>query len=154
MKRCPACNRTYDDTLSFCLDDGSRLTIRIGGETTQPYSPRRTDPPITEVFPPASHGIGFQDIGASSKQLERPGTSSRKIHGLAITSLVLGLIPCTCVPSILAIVFGHIALSRIASSPDRYRGRVMALWGTGLGYFFTVCNLIYGIVRGILATHQ
>jgi hypothetical protein len=154
MKRCPTCGRPYaDNTLNFCLDDGSRLTIRIGAEATEQYSPRYTDPPITEVFPPASHGIGFPDIGNSSK-LERPGTSSRKIHRLAITSLVLGLIPCTCVPSILAIILGHIALSRIASSPDRYRGRVMALWGTGLGYFFTVCNLIYGIIRGLTAPHQ
>ena len=155
MKRCPACHRTYsDDTLAFCLDDGSRLSARYGAEPTQRYIPRRTDPPLTEVLSSGSQERPLQNIGDSVKQFERQQTSSRKIHGFAITSLVLGLIPCTCVPSILAIIFGHIALSRIASSPDLYRGRVMALWGTGLGYLFTVCNIIYGIILGITSAPQ
>lgn len=74
-----------------------------------------------------------------------------KVNGLAVTSLVLGLIPCTCIPSVLAVIFGHIALGQIASQPDVYKGRGMALWGTGLGYFFTICNIIYGIACGIAA---
>lgn len=150
MKRCPVCNRTYaDDTLAFCLDDGSFLSARNDPEATRLTPSHRTDPPLTEVFPPGSHGRAFQNVGDSGRQLEQQGSSSLKINGFAITSLVLGLIPCTCVPSILAIIFGHIALSKIAKSPALYRGRGMALWGTGLGYFFTVCNIIYGIILGI-----
>src|SRR5215510_1516218 len=43
MKRCPKCNRTYqDDTLRFCLEDGSSLTA----ETRQMEAPR------TEILPP------------------------------------------------------------------------------------------------------
>jgi hypothetical protein len=44
MKRCPQCNRTYtDDALSFCLDDGSPLTIASG--------PPPSDPSATVQYP-------------------------------------------------------------------------------------------------------
>ncbi len=33
MKQCPACNRTYDDSLAFCLMDGTPLTIEKEEET-------------------------------------------------------------------------------------------------------------------------
>lgn len=42
MKRCPKCNRKYkDDTLKFCLEDGSTLAIAA----------RDADPPATEIMP-------------------------------------------------------------------------------------------------------
>src|SRR6058998_2688536 len=49
MKKCPTCNRTYeDDTLSFCLDDGARLYT--------PYDPQATllDPVSRDVEPPTT----------------------------------------------------------------------------------------------------
>ncbi len=43
MKRCPKCNRKYeDDTLKFCLEDGSSLSIAA----------RDPDPPRTQIIPP------------------------------------------------------------------------------------------------------
>ena len=30
MKQCPACDRTYDDSQSFCLMDGTSLIIESG----------------------------------------------------------------------------------------------------------------------------
>lgn len=47
MKRCPTCNRSYDDnTLSFCLEDGTRLAPDYDPEATvvaqpHPQSPSR-----------------------------------------------------------------------------------------------------------------
>jgi F5/8 type C domain len=42
MKRCPKCNRQYDDeTLRFCLEDGSSL-----------FTARDSDAPATEIMPP------------------------------------------------------------------------------------------------------
>ena len=42
MKRCPKCNRKYeDDTLQFCLEDGSSLSL----------APRDANPPATEILP-------------------------------------------------------------------------------------------------------
>ena len=149
MKRCPTCNRTYtDEDLNFCLDDGSRLN-RYTAELTQHYAPRSTDPLATEVLP-GTHHFESPDIHQSGRLFEPGATAPRKFHGLAITSFVLALIPCTCVPSVLAVVFGHLALSKIKAAPTLYRGRALALWGTGLGYFFTVCNLIYGLVMAVM----
>jgi len=38
MKRCPTCNRTFDDdTLMVCLDDGSALVDARESTTTQTY---------------------------------------------------------------------------------------------------------------------
>lgn len=42
MKRCPKCNRKYeDDTLKFCLEDGASLSVVA----------RDSDPPRTEIMP-------------------------------------------------------------------------------------------------------
>jgi hypothetical protein len=47
MKRCPTCTRTYeDDTLSFCLQDGARLTPAYDPEATV----------ISHVPPPVGTG--------------------------------------------------------------------------------------------------
>lgn len=52
MKKCPTCNRTYpDDTLAFCLVDGSVLSAPYDPEQTQRMpAPRATNPPPTEVL--------------------------------------------------------------------------------------------------------
>src|SRR5262245_36374460 len=50
MKRCPTCKRTYpDDTLAFCLIDGSVLSAPFDAQGNQPHN-ARTEPPPTEVF--------------------------------------------------------------------------------------------------------
>lgn len=51
MKRCPACDRTYgDDSITFCLADGSLLSAAYDPETTQRIPARLTSPAPTEVF--------------------------------------------------------------------------------------------------------
>ncbi|PYS78080.1 MAG: hypothetical protein DMF70_15485 [Acidobacteria bacterium] len=58
MKRCPQCNRTYtDDALSFCLDDGSPLTVASGpppdpSATLQYPQARDTTPQPTIAYNP------------------------------------------------------------------------------------------------------
>lgn len=53
MKQCPTCNRTYpDDSLTYCLDDGSVLLTQVEPQPTQRLPlPRVTSPSPTEVFP-------------------------------------------------------------------------------------------------------
>jgi hypothetical protein len=41
MKRCPKCNRTYDDSLSFCLEDGAVLAPSVESETVLLHHPKR-----------------------------------------------------------------------------------------------------------------
>lgn len=52
MKACPTCNRTYpDDTLAFCLMDGSVLSAPYDPAATKSSGPARdTNPPPTEVL--------------------------------------------------------------------------------------------------------
>ncbi len=53
MKICPNCNRAYeDDTLTFCLDDGSVLSESHGPPETQRIpAPRSTNSAPTELYP-------------------------------------------------------------------------------------------------------
>ena len=52
MKKCPTCNRTYaDDTLRFCLDDGSILSAAYDPQATQRMPARRGgDSQSTEIL--------------------------------------------------------------------------------------------------------
>src|SRR5947199_3042084 len=51
MKSCPTCNRTYpDDTLAFCLMDGSVLSAPYDPSETRAAPPRSNEPPPTEVI--------------------------------------------------------------------------------------------------------
>jgi hypothetical protein len=60
MKKCPACNRTYaDDTLSFCLEDGSLLSasFNLPEEQETVVRPNSAELPPTQFYspPPAAH---------------------------------------------------------------------------------------------------
>jgi hypothetical protein len=68
-----------------------------------------------------------------------------KTNGFAIASLVLGIIPCTGITSILAVVFGFIARNQIQQSGGTQQGSGMALAGIILGFFWIAINVIYGI---------
>ncbi|MFN2532662.1 MAG: hypothetical protein ABR555_15325, partial [Pyrinomonadaceae bacterium] len=61
MKRCPNCNRTYtDESLNFCLEDGTSLVndaTPVGDlNATVRYTPTRdtSEPPATEIYRPES----------------------------------------------------------------------------------------------------
>lgn len=54
MKHCPKCNRSYrDDTLRFCLDDGTSLAVAGRSPSDEPTLPtaRDSNPPPTEIMP-------------------------------------------------------------------------------------------------------
>jgi hypothetical protein len=62
MKRCPTCNRDYtDESLSYCLDDGSPLAT-MGGATTPGYDPNATlvinTSRPTDPDPPPNYSAG------------------------------------------------------------------------------------------------
>ena len=49
MKRCPTCNRSYaDNTLSFCLQDGTRLEPDYDPEATLVAQPHQPAPPAKQ----------------------------------------------------------------------------------------------------------
>ncbi len=51
MKRCPTCQRTYDDTQTFCIEDGAVLMADYGTMPTGNPTGSRPEPPPT-VFAP------------------------------------------------------------------------------------------------------
>jgi tetratricopeptide (TPR) repeat protein len=51
MKTCPTCSRTFEDTFTFCLADGSLLDAPFDPQATLVIpEPIQTEPPPTEVF--------------------------------------------------------------------------------------------------------
>jgi len=76
----------------------------------------------------------------------RPNAPS-KVNGFAIASMVLGIVWIYWIGSILAVVFGHIALRQIQGSNDTQSGRGMAIAGLVLGYVgIAVVGLIVAII--------
>jgi hypothetical protein len=55
-------------------------------------------------------------------------------NGLAVASLVCGVLSCLVVTAVLAVVFGNLALARIEESGRRERGRGLAIGGIVLGW--------------------
>lgn len=77
MKECPTCNRTYaDETLTFCMADGSLLSAPYDTEATQRIPTHRTSPPPTEILPHGS--LSFQ--------------SSPKRSNLKLVYIMVGLL--------------------------------------------------------------
>jgi hypothetical protein len=50
MKRCPACNKTYDDTQNFCLDDGTTL-VSEGASSSGSHMPPENYPSHRSAAP-------------------------------------------------------------------------------------------------------
>jgi hypothetical protein len=58
-----------------------------------------------------------------------------RTNGFSVTALVLGLTSfCTIVSGVLAVIFGNVALGKIAQSQGREKGRGMAIAGIVLGW--------------------
>ena len=66
-------------------------------------------------------------------------------NGFAVASLVLGLVWAFWIGSLLAVVFGHVALAQIRDSGGWQRGRGVALAGLLLGYLM-LALLVFSIV--------
>ena len=98
---------------------------------TPPQEPDRGPPPPPPQPVAPSYGAGA------------PSTS--KTNGFAIASLILGIIPCTGITSILAIVFGFIARNQIQQSGGTQQGSGMALAGIILGFVWIGISVVYWI---------
>jgi hypothetical protein len=64
-----------------------------------------------------------------------------RTNPFAIASLVVGIVWMWWIGSVLAIVFGHVALKQIADAEGRQSGRGLAIAGLSLGYFGTLALL-------------
>jgi hypothetical protein len=78
-----------------------------------------------------------------------PPPPATKTSGLAIASMVLGIVWVYWIGSILAVIFGHVALNKMSKDPS-IKGRGFAIAGISLGWtgvgFLTL--VIIGIMIG------
>jgi len=172
MKRCPTCNRTFDeDWLAFCTDDGTTLIDEASS---------RSEPPPTMMAPPMPPSVSPSEqptINLSPSQPQSynppsyappqqmqsgwqppppPSYASKPQQSLAIASFVLGLVSITigwcCSLGLLTaptgIIMGIISLVQIKNDPVRNTGKPFAIVGivTGALYvlFWIIIVLIYG----------
>ena len=184
MKRCPKCNQVFDqEWLSFCTNDGTSLVdtsalppeppptmmspplppsvspseqptinLQTSGGPRQPPAPYSPPAPMQQSWqpPPQPMQTGWQPPPP-------PAYANKPKQGLAITSLILGIVSITiglcCYFGVLtsptAIVLGIISLSQIKNNPTENGGKPFAIVGIVLGglYFVVVAFiiLIYGL---------
>src|SRR5688572_6788091 len=104
MKRCPTCNRTYNDTsLNFCLEDGTPLVADAGrvhdpNATIRYGEPPDTNPPPTEIYRQPAPLLNQVDASAQPRQwAPSPASPPRKksnavwwiLGGLVVAALIV-----------------------------------------------------------------
>lgn len=87
MKSCPTCERTFEDTFTFCLVDGGILSAPYNPQATQRIpATNRTDLP-TEVVP-GSHS----QKPPRERELKKPSRLKRAIRVMMICGFI-GILP-------------------------------------------------------------
>ena len=102
---------------------------------------------------PTANGEPFDPTTTSATNaLEPPvaATERTRSNGLAVASLVLGILWLFWIGSVLAVIFGHLAHRQIDASHGPQVGRGMATAGLVLGYIGVGILLI--LVIGIVAS--
>lgn len=110
----------------------------------QGYPPPPGYPP--QGYPQMPYGV---PQGAPTYAVAQPQTS-----GLAITSLIFGILGlCTGLAGIVAVITGHMALSRIRSSNGSVTGRGLAIAGLVLGYISVAFVVLFIILIATSSLH-
>ncbi|HEY3673407.1 MAG TPA: DUF4190 domain-containing protein [Acidimicrobiia bacterium] len=103
---------------------------RVSGDPLRPGEVAPPPAPLPPMPPPVSAAY----------------VSAPRNNGLAIASMVLGLVWVYWIGSILAVIFGHVALSQIKKSGGARRGRGMAIAGVVLGYVGIALLIVFIVV--------
>jgi len=64
MKTCPACKRTFDDMLTFCLIDGSVLSVPYDPQETKRFPDARSELPTETALPTIKRSRPLSTIAA------------------------------------------------------------------------------------------
>ncbi len=121
MKSCPVCSRTFEDTLTYCLIDGSVLSAPFDPQATLPnLEVLKTDPSPTEVVTRVGirHNAGFQASPLTHNQfvLAPPAITEQKpLTALQIFGMWAQLVLAIIVSIVLSIAAGIILAAIIAN---------------------------------------
>jgi Domain of unknown function (DUF4190) len=167
MKRCPTCNRTFEeDWLSFCTADGTQLvdslspsepppTIRVSAVDTNPAGRPTFDLPGSYTPPPVQYAQPPMVPAWQPPPAPMAYTTSPQ-QGLALTSMILGLVSITIgwccyfgvITSPISIIMGAVALSQIKKDPQTYGGKPLAIIGVSVSSFYLVMVVLFILLWG------
>jgi hypothetical protein len=158
-RRCSGCGRSAETGSSFCPGCGARLGGDQAGSTAPPEVPAGLEPSVAAVYaeqlqaaaagstssgpPPADapqQPVTGTPFNAPPPQYAIPYPVQYAVpvavrtNGLAIASMVLGILWFYWVGSVLALVFGYVAKGQIDASRGTQGGRGMATAGIVLGW--------------------
>lgn len=139
MKRCPTCKRTFDDTLTYCLIDGSILDAPFDPNTTLTIpEPRQTEPPPTEVMWPVEGKEIPRTVASPAPRVPLPDEQKPTEFGKAQSDSSL--------PD--SISLSKLGLAPTAGESSRRRGK---LWlGIGVVIAFIV-GLLIAVSTGLFS---
>lgn len=148
MKRCPACQRTYtDDSLSYCLEDGSTLFSAATGSNDMAATliipePRMTAPVNQETH--RSTPMPSQPFSAPTPAWQPPQRAQaipvaplQQGKGVAVTSLVFAIIA--------FVLLGFCIIGGATGVEESLIGGI---------FLFSVLLALAGAVMGIIATSR
>lgn len=147
------------DGASFCPQCGSPAPAATPAPAPVPPPPPESYPPPPPAYaqvvaPPYAQQNLPQQPGASypagAPYPYQPVATGRSTNGLAIASMVLGIIWVYWLGSVLALIFGFIALNQIGKRNEGGRG--MAIAGIVLG-FIGLGVLILVIILAVAVSH-
>jgi hypothetical protein len=115
--------------------------------------------PGARLGPPPLAGAGSLPVGSrpdwsapgpAAAYQPAPPTLDARRNGFAVAALVCGLVWVFWIGSVLAVIFGHVALHQIRDAHGWERGRGPALAGLLLGYL-GLALLVISIVASIVS---
>jgi len=140
MPLCSTCGTVAAEGVHFCPRCGASMTAPVD------FTPPSTETPSAAPPPPPPYGA------APYQQPYAPGRPVPATNGMAVASLVLGIIWLFWVGSILAVIFGYVGKGQIDRSGGSQGGRGLAIAGITLGWVgvgFLVLTIVLAIIGAI-----
>ncbi len=166
---CPMCGAPNEDDADFCGNCGAALTeddaaIEAGVEAAEDAAEAVVDEAAEEILvepvPEEADRVGEavpEVLAVERVEVEPPpeaaAAPSLRTSGLAVASLVSGIVGLSMVPllgSILAIILGYMARREIRDRPDELTGDGLALAGIVLGWISVGLAVLGFLVFGAI----
>jgi hypothetical protein len=144
---CESCGNLLGPNSQFCDKCGTPVAPAPAGVSGLPLQPVAGAP----LPPPPALAYGAPPSMQQPPGYGQPLAVGQTTNGLAIASLVLGIVWVFGVGSILAVIFGFVSRKQIRESGGRQGGGGMAIAGIVLG-FVGVASFILWIVLVIAVT--